>query len=209
MGDKAKKTRGRPREFDPEEALGGASSLFLRKGFSGSSLDGLAEAMGISKPSLYGTYGDKAALYLRALEVFAAQMQGFAGESLGREESLEASLRRFLRDVLDIYYVDGELGLGCLVMSTAVTEAVEHPQVREVLAEVLKHVDTFVAHRIHAERGVTTRSPSKGDLALARIVTGVFVSFSARARAGEPREELQRLADSTAALVALGVGEVH
>ncbi len=209
MSDGTKKARGRPREFDPAVALGGASGLFLRKGFSGSSLDGLAEAMGISKPSLYGTYGDKGALYIQALEAFASQMQGFAGEALGRDESLEASLRRFLRDVLDIYFVEGDIGMGCLVMSTAVTEAVEHPPVREVLADVLAQVDAFVANRIHAERGVTTRSPSKDDLALARIVTGVFVSFSARARAGESREDLQRLADSTAALVALGVAGAH
>lgn len=209
MGEGTKKVRGRPKEFDPEEALGGASGFFLRKGFSGSSLDGLAEAMGISKPSLYGTYGDKATLYITALEAFASRMQSFAGEALGKDEPLEASLRRFLRDVLDIYFVDGELGRGCLVMSTAVTEAVEHPQVRDVLAAVLDQADGFIAARIHAERGVTTRSPSKGDLALARIVTGVFVSFSARARAGQSKEELQRLADSTAALVALGVAKAH
>ena len=60
--------RGRPRSFDPATVLARIRECFSQKGFSGASVDDLADATGISKPSLYGAFGDKRAMFLKALD---------------------------------------------------------------------------------------------------------------------------------------------
>jgi AcrR family transcriptional regulator len=64
--------RGRPRAFDIDRALDAALKVFWRDGFQAASLTALTEAMGISRPSLYAAFGDKASLYIKAFERYVA-----------------------------------------------------------------------------------------------------------------------------------------
>ena len=76
--------RGRPRAFEPETALAQAMDVFWRDGFAATSLDDVSAATGLNRPSLYGAFGDKRALYLQAYgqyrkrvnETFAADVRG-------------------------------------------------------------------------------------------------------------------------------------
>ncbi len=68
------RSRGRPRAFEPDVALGKAMDTFRDGGFAATSLDDLSEAMGINRPSLYGTFGDKRELFLKAYERYRAEM---------------------------------------------------------------------------------------------------------------------------------------
>src|SRR6185503_5597935 len=63
-----KRPRGRPRAYDADEALRQARNTFWKKGYSATTLDDLSEATGMNRPSLYGAFGDKRALYLATLE---------------------------------------------------------------------------------------------------------------------------------------------
>jgi len=67
------KPRGRPRSFDREQALGQAIEVFWKKGFEGTSIADLTEAMGINPPSLYAAFGDKEKLFLEAVESYNAK----------------------------------------------------------------------------------------------------------------------------------------
>ena len=63
---------GRPREFDPDEALESALQVFWEKGYEGASLTELTGAMGITKPSMYAAFGNKEQLFRRAVERYTA-----------------------------------------------------------------------------------------------------------------------------------------
>jgi len=62
---------GRPRSFDADRALDRALKVFWRKGYEGASLADLTSAMGINRPSLYAAFGNKEALFRKALDRYA------------------------------------------------------------------------------------------------------------------------------------------
>ena len=74
--------RGRPREFDVDEALDRALEVFWRKGYEGASLPDLTEAMGINRPSLYAAFGSKEDLFRKALARYAEGPTAYACEAL-------------------------------------------------------------------------------------------------------------------------------
>lgn len=198
---KTAKQRGRPRSYDRDVALGAIRDAFWNRGFSASSLDDIAAAAGMNRPSLYAAFGDKREMYLSALQMFAAE----SGREL--QKALEAPT---LREALEAFYVraiqdylSGEEGpRGCLVICTAVTEAVGEPAIRSALAAVLADVDSVVAARIARAQTEGERCGRGGSKALARVATSVLHSVAVRARAGARRSELMAIARATVDLIA-------
>jgi AcrR family transcriptional regulator len=182
-------------------ALGAIRDVFWNRGFSASSLDDIAAAAGMNRPSLYAAFGDKRQMYLAALQMFAAE----SGREL--QKALEAPT---LREALEAFYalaiqdyLSGDEGpRGCLVVCTAVTEAVGDPAIRSALAAILAEVDGVVAARI--ARAQTEGDSCTGGEAkvLARVATSVLHSVALRARAGARRSELMTIARAAAELIA-------
>src|SRR6476659_7696423 len=86
--------RGRPRSYDPGEALERATDAFWRQGYSATSLDALSEATRMTQPSLYGACGDKHALYAAALERYIAEGRSQMEAALDDELPLRDALMR-------------------------------------------------------------------------------------------------------------------
>lgn len=187
--------RGRPRSFDPDTALAAVTATFRTRGFTGTSLDDLADATGLNRPSLYAAFGDKRALYLAALDRTTQRLR------LAFDTLADANLppRKMLRAVFRAAidgFLTGDTGpAGCIAIATAATAAVEDPQVRERLA-------TFVALEDERVEALLTAGGDANAAMHARLVAAVIHSLSVRARAGEPREALERLAADCIDMVA-------
>ena len=200
-GTKTVKQRGRPRSYDRDVALGAIRDVFWNAGFSASSLDDIAAAAGMNRPSLYAAFGNKREMYLAALQTFAIESGRELQEALEAptlREALEAFYARAIQD-----YLSGEQGpRGCLVVCTAVTEAVGDPAIRSALAAILADVDSIVAARI-ARAQAEGEHCGRGDPeSLARVATSVLHSVAVRARAGARRSELMAIARATVELIA-------
>jgi len=191
----APKPRGRPRNFDRDTVLRAALQRFRTHGFAATSLDDLADATGVNRPSLYAAFGDKRALYLAALgrthewltASFAALREaGFPKHKL---------LTRIFAFSIDTY-MGGEQGpSGCIAVNTAAAEAVTDPDIRAALARILALQDAEIAALL-GQAGDATPA------AHARLVTCVLHSLSVRARAGESREALEAIAAECVEMIA-------
>jgi len=89
--------RGRPRSFDETGALEKATQVFWSKGYDGVTIDDLVEGMGVGRPSLYAVFGDKRAIFLRALKAYAERKGASAAKALLSPQSLRDSIAGFLR----------------------------------------------------------------------------------------------------------------
>ena len=194
--------RGRPRSYDPELALQRATEAFWKTGYAGTSLDDLAEATGMNRPSLYAAFGDKRGLYLRALNRYWDRGLKAMDEALRPEMPLAEALYRLYELALGLYFPQKGRSRGCFGIGTALTEAVEDPLIREAFADGLR--------RIHAGfESCIRRAKSRGELAasadvetLAGLASAVLSSLAVRSRAGMPRDSLQRFARASARAIA-------
>ena len=73
---------GRHREFDVEKALDAALCVFWRKGYEGASYADLTEATGVERPALYSAFGNKEALFRRALARYYERYLDYLPEAL-------------------------------------------------------------------------------------------------------------------------------
>lgn len=193
--EKAPKRRGRPRSFDRETVLRAAGQRFRTHGFAATSLDELAEATGLNRPSLYAAFGDKRALYLAALGRTRGWLtQGFANLRAANLP-LRPMLERLFAFTIDVY-LSGERGpSGCIAMNTATAEAVTDPEIRAALAGILALEDREL-------EALLTQSGHPAPHAAAGIVASVLQALSIRARAGESKEAMERIAADCVDLIA-------
>jgi len=84
------KGRGRPRAFDEALALEAATRVFADKGFDGASLSDLTEAMGINRVSMYATFGNKEALFVKAMNRFSCTSEDRVKSCLSASTAREA-----------------------------------------------------------------------------------------------------------------------
>jgi AcrR family transcriptional regulator len=198
----AARPRGRPRAFSPEAALAKARGVFLRRGYAGATIDELAAEMGINRPSLYAAFHDKEALYARVVEDFGREAAVAMQAALDGSDDIEAALVAFYDAALDVYMADAELPGGCLIMTTAVTEALSTPSIRPMVAGVIAQIDALLGARLSRAKSAGHLAPGADPMVLAKIAAATLHSLAIRARAGQPRAELSAMARAAARLLA-------
>jgi len=199
--DAPARKRGRPRGYEPDAALAQARAAFWDEGYSATSLDRLSAATGMNRPSLYGAFGDKRALYLKALEGYRALGRAAIAEALGGEHKLLEALARVYRSALDIY-LSGEHGArGCFLIGTAATESIADKDVREIFAAGLHELDDALADRFRRARERGELAADIDPVERARLASAVLHTISIRARAGETRAALEKTVEHGVALL--------
>lgn len=196
------KVRGRPRAYDPQIALQQARDAFWKNGYAQTSLDAICAALGMNRPSLYAAFGDKHALYLKALEDYWRLSLAVMHEALSDETlPLEAALLRAYEGQLALYFGPGGLPRGCFAIGTGLTEAVEDSAIRASLAEGFRALDTHLAERIRAARDAGQLRSDADPAVLAWLASATLHSIAIRARSGTARAELAEMAGKAVATI--------
>jgi AcrR family transcriptional regulator len=197
----APRPRGRPRSYDPQVALDQARAAFWNTGYAATSLDDLSAATGLNRPSLYGAFGDKKALYILALEKTRAEIGSSLAQAFAPEDHLRTALTRVYEATAAVY-MRGEAGpRGCFLIGTAVTEAVDDPDVRAVLGLALSEIDAAFEARIRRAMEVGNLPGSSDAAGMARVATGVLNGMAVRARAGGDLATLRAMGASAVDLI--------
>jgi AcrR family transcriptional regulator len=191
-------TRGRPREFCVDDALAKALRIFWTKGYEGTSLNDLTEAMGITRPSLYAAFGNKEALFRKALDLYEREKLEYVGRALN-EPTARGVAEVLLRGAVDNASSTNE-PRGCLGVITSVACGEEGQSIREDVLERGK-----IAKRALIER--FERAKKEGDLpadveveSLTNLLYAIVQGVCIQAGSGATRNELNRLVDTGLAM---------
>jgi AcrR family transcriptional regulator len=191
----ASRRRGRPRAFEPETALTQAMDLFWKDGFAATSLDDLSAATGLNRPSLYGAFGDKRALYIRAYRQYRKHTNEVFAPLFAARAPLRAKLKRILIAAVDLY-LSGEAGpRGCFTVLTTSSDAIADREISGMVAEAIDNTDRAFG-RLFADGQAAGELPAGADpKRLARAASATIHTLSIRARARIRRAELLGIVD--------------
>jgi TetR/AcrR family transcriptional repressor of nem operon len=186
----------RPREFDEDDVVARATDLFWRRGYHATSVRDLGEVLGLSASSLYRTFGDKHALFLRALDHYRATDSADAREHLLRPGPVPEVLREWLVRMVDLPE-EGAAARGCFVVNTATELGADDPTVdgrTQAAFDVTRH----------ALQEVLGRGCRDGELradldvpATAETLFTLVLGLRVRARAGHGPTALANVIDTT------------
>lgn len=178
---------GRPREFDEAEVLDAAVACFWEHGYEATSVRELAGRMGLTGASLYNAFGDKRALYHKALDryidaSFVDRVRRFEGAL----PPLEA-IRAFFAEIIQ-RSLDDPQRKGCLLINSALEVAPHDLEFRRVVTDVLAQIEAFFRRCVRAGQrdGSITKSQSAMDLGRTLLAAHIGVRVMARTRPEKP-----------------------
>ncbi|CAB3865348.1 TetR/AcrR family transcriptional regulator [Achromobacter denitrificans] len=186
---------GRPRAFDRDTALLAAMRTFWTQGYEGTSVQDLAAAMGVNKPSLYATFGCKEEIFREAVELYDRVEGKATSQSLKKAGTAREAVESMLRSNARAYVVE-EGPRGCMIVLSSLLGAPENESVRAFLADNRLQGEATLRERL--AQGI-----AEGDLAasadldqLAAFYTTVLEGLSIQARDGASIEKLNIIIDA-------------
>lgn len=126
--EKAVSKRGRPRCFGKDEKLEAAVEVFLEHGYENASLDDITEALGINKPSLYNTFGNKEEFFLSVLDRYHEYYQTYFAELVGKDQPPKETVTEWLSWFLQ-NYKSQENKHGCLIVNSTLLANEKYPAI--------------------------------------------------------------------------------
>ncbi|MUI14453.1 TetR family transcriptional regulator [Massilia dura] len=172
-------SRGRPRQFDPDEAVAKAQRLFHEKGYDAVSVADVTKALGINPPSFYAAFGSKAGLYARILDRYAALGAIPLKKILETDRPLVESLAEVLMEAAR-YYAADPAATGCMVLEGTRSN---DPQARDAACGFHVAAQDFIRNKI------AERYPREADQ-LADFICTTMAGLSASARHGQSLDRL-------------------
>ena len=171
--------RGRPRRFDPDEAVATAQQLFHARGYDAVSVSDVTGTLGINPPSFYAAFGSKAGLYARVLDRYSGADAIPRAELLRPDRPVTEALAAVLEEAARRYAAD-PAAAGCLVLEGTRCndgEAREAARALNLAAEGV--IRDYIAAR-HPEEAARVTD----------FVSTTMSGLSAKARNGHSLEQL-------------------
>ena len=182
----------RSKEFDPERALLKAMSLFWRLGYENTSVEALMREMGVARQSLYDTFGNKRALYLKALAFYRDRTNGAMQRMLESTPSVKAGFTRLLYGLAAETREQHERG--CLLLSANLQRDPKDVVVSNFLRNNQARVEAIFNSALRRAQKEGELSAKEDTTALARFFVVTIQGMRAIARLHSNRKALEQVA---------------
>lgn len=183
--------RGRPRGFDEEEALDRAVRVFQAKGYGATTLDDLTTAMGINRPSLYASFGNKEALFHRVLDRYRDRYAQEADQVLTSRSSTQEAIETLLQWAAEWHWHHNQRQ-GCLIVNSTPDCRPDQPQICDHILRLQTQNEEMLFQRL--QQGVGVDLPQDADCrGLAQFFNGVIQGIAVLVREQQNPEAIRSL----------------
>lgn len=178
---------GRPREFDEQAALTKIMDVFWAKGFEGATLNDLVTATGLKKGSLYAAFGDKRAMYLKALALYDRTAIDGAVRVLTGAGEPDKRIGDFLQSAIDAVSIRKDRR-GCFLCNASIDQAALDRETERSVQQSLGRLTTALEEALSDLAGMSSRGARRN--AQARHLLSVYFGLRVLAKAGSPDSAL-------------------
>lgn len=184
----------RKKEFDEAEVLARAMEIFWHKGYEATSVQDLVEQMGINRGSLYGTFTDKRALFLAAIQHYDRTVVSAVVAVLHKPGSARRAIEEYIRGEVDRIVKDRQRQ-GCFLTNSAVEVGPHDTEAEAKLQASLKRIEAAFYDALVAARNQGEIRTRRDLRALARFLTSSLQGMRVIARVNPDRDSLNSIAD--------------
>ena len=181
----------RPREFDPSDVLKTAVDVFWEKGYHIGSVDEVVKRSGVAKYGIYGTFGTKRELFIKALTQFAADRHQDIQSPIRKPDASLPEILAFFEDAPKLMTPKNEPH-GCLITNTGIELGLRDPEIRDFVMNFFRDTAEVI-------QGCITRAVEKGELEapnnIAELATYLATEFRTAlmlAASGYSRRDIRR-----------------
>lgn len=191
---------GRPRTFDPDEALHRALMVFWDRGYEGASMTALQEATGLTAPQLYRAFESKDHLFERAVRLYQDEYGFGIQPDVPLAQAVIEYLDRAAREFT------AEPGLGCLVSTGLLATGHDAQAAAAICRAERDHALTGLRQRI-TDAIARGELPETADVeGLSRTIGALIQGMSVQARDGAEYEELAHIVTAAQTLLTTSNG---
>ena len=196
----------RTKQFNETEVLEKAMELFWEKGYHGTSYHDLVECLGISRASLYQTFGDKDQLYRTALEYYRDTGQDRLKLLLRSTLPLREKLDVLLTDVIDESFND-QCQKGCFIVNSTTELANADPEIARLVTENRQTVEGFFHAAFYMAQQDGAISQDQSAEALAHFFFNNYLGLRVMAKMHPERSHLEQIKDQILSTFAWNTGQ--
>lgn len=182
----------RPKEFDPDTAVSAAVDVFWRDGYDKTSLDALMAGMHVGRQSLYDTFGDKHALYLRALERYRDDTQAAMRRLFASGRPVRDCFAAMLFGICNETRAQHERG--CLLLDANIERNRDDRDVAALVRKNQAECERIFEDALRAAQRVRSLGARKDARALASFFVATIQGMRSSARAASDRAALEHIA---------------
>jgi TetR/AcrR family transcriptional regulator, transcriptional repressor for nem operon len=180
----------RPRTFDPQDILLKAREIFWSKGYQSTTLDDITAATGLTKPSLYAGFGDKASLFLKVLDDYHDRLVARSAGILSGAPTARAAVEAWLMSLLPI--CSGNKGRrGCLSVNTLTDGGPKEAAVERSIANYNARLENLILARLEADRAKFP--PDFDPVAASRTIMAVYTGLMAMAKQTQSEQQVKQV----------------
>ncbi|WP_338655114.1 TetR/AcrR family transcriptional regulator [Methylophilus sp. DW102] len=182
---------GRPRSFDKSLALRNAMYVFWAKGYEGTTMSDLVEAIGVKGPSVYAAFGNKDSIFVEAVKAYSEMILNGPLSSLTEEPDIYISIKKLLESNLS-FFMNSANPRGCLIMTSAINATPEHSELVDLVRSYREEYKELLIKRFQLAIDQKQIREEFNSLDLAEYYLMVIHGMALRAKDGSNFKQLSK-----------------
>ena len=190
----------RTKQFDERQALLSAMLVFWEKGYEGTSINDLEQAMGLKRTSIYNAFGNKSAIYEQVMSCYKESVMSVLIAELDAGPDIREGVRRMLNAALDIHFSEDNPG-GCLLVLSVVESGQHDAQSQASMQQTIKELKTTLQKRLSKAKKSGQLSKDLDASSTATTIATTMVGMMVMGKANFTRGSLKKTVNQVVSLL--------